>query len=74
MLGEFENRKTYRGKTLPFYKRYRQYYLSLDINFSKIKTNSKILKTIFNSLSYIKIPLPSLEFSNKKLKGHYIYF
>ncbi len=74
MLGEFENRKTYRGKTLPFYKRYRQYYLSLDINFSKIKTNSKILKTIFNSLSYIKIPLPALEFSNKKLKGHYIYF
>lgn len=74
MLGEFENRKTYRGKILPVYKRYRQYYLSLDINFSKIKTNSRPLKKIFDVLSYLKIPLPTLEFSNRKLKGYLFYF
>lgn len=74
MLGEFENRKTYRGKILPVYKRYRQYYLSLDINFSKIKTNSRPLKKIFDVLSYLKIPLPTLEFSNKKIKGYLFYF
>ena len=74
MLGEFENKKTYKGKILPFYKRYRQYYLSLDINLSKIKTNSRPLKKIFNVLSYLKIPLPTIEFSNKKLKGYLFYF
>ena len=74
MLGEFENKKTYKGKILPFYKRYRQYYLSLDINLSKIKTNSRPLKKIFNVLSYLKIPLPAIEFSNKKLKGYLFYF
>ena len=74
MLGEFENKKTYKGKILPFYKRYRQYYLSLDINLSKIKTNSRPLKKIFDVLSYIKIPLPTIEFSNKKLKGYLFYF
>ena len=74
MIGEFKNISNFNGKNIPEYIRFRQYYLSLDIDFSKIKTNSKILKTIFNSLSYIKIPLPALEFSNKKLKGHYIYF
>ncbi len=74
MLGEFENRKTYKGETLPFYKRYRQYYLSLDINLSKIKTNSRPLKKIFDVLSYLKIPLPTLEFSNRKLKGYLFYF
>ena len=74
MLGEFENRQTYKGETLPFYKRYRQYYLSLDINLSKIKTNSRPLKKIFDVLSYLKIPLPTLEFSNRKLKGYLFYF
>ena len=74
MLGEFENKKTYKGKILPFYKRYRQYYLSLGINLSKIKTNSRPLKKIFNVLSYLKIPLPTIEFSNKKLKGYLFYF
>ena len=74
MLGEFENRQTYKGETLPFYKRYRQYYFSLDINLSKIKTNSRPLKKIFDVLSYLKIPLPTLEFSNRKLKGYLFYF
>ena len=74
MLGEFENKKTYKGKILPFYKRYRQYYLSLDINLSKIKTISRPLKKIFDVLSYLKIPLPTLEFSNRKLKGYLFYF
>ena len=74
MLGEFENRQIYKGKILPFYKRYRQYYLSLDINLSKIKTNSRPLKKIFDVLSYIKIPLPTIEFSNKKIKGYLFYF
>ena len=74
MIGEFLNISTYNGKNIPYHERYRQYYLSLDIDFSKIKSKSKMLKKIFNALSYIKIPLPTIEISNKKIRGHYFYF
>ena len=74
MIGEFLNISTYNGKNIPYHERYRQYYLSLDIDFSKIKSKSKVLKKIFNALSYIKIPLPTIEISNKKIRGHYFYF
>tara|TARA_B100001057_G_scaffold501196_1_gene621817 strand:+ start:2467 stop:3363 length:897 start_codon:yes stop_codon:yes gene_type:complete len=74
MIGEFENRLSYRGVEIPNYKRYRQFYLSLDIDFSKIKTNSRFMSHVFNALSYIKIPLPTIEFSNKKVRGHLFYF
>ena len=74
MLGEFENKLSYRGVELPNYKRYRQFYLSLDIDFSKVKTNSRFISHVFNALSYIKIPLPTIEFSNKKVRGHLLYF
>ncbi len=33
MLGEFENKKYYKGQSLPDYKRYKQFYISLDIDF-----------------------------------------
>ena len=74
MLGEFENKLIYRGVELPNYKRYRQFYFSLDIDLSKIQSNSKFLKNVFNIISYIKIPMPTIELSNKKLKGHYLFF
>ena len=74
MLGEFENKLSYRGVVLPKYKRYRQFYLSLDIDLSKVKTNSRFMSHVFNALSYIKIPLPTIEFSNKKVREHLFYF
>jgi len=74
MLGEFENKTYYKGLALPEYKRYRQFYISLDINFSKIKTNSRVLKKVFKAISFIKIPLPTIEFSNKKVRGYFFYF
>jgi len=56
-------------------KRMRQYYLSLDIDLSRIRTNSNILKTIFDVFNVIKIPFPTLELNdNGRLKWHYIYF
>lgn len=55
--------------------RIRQYYFSLDIDLSKIQTNSHLLKTIFGVLNVIKVPAPTLEFnSNGKLMFHPIYF
>lgn len=55
--------------------RYRQFYLSLDVDLTKIKTKSKFLKTIFETINFIKIPAPTLSYSNKeKMKFHFIYF
>ncbi|MFL1011347.1 DUF2279 domain-containing protein [Flavisericum labens] len=45
--------------------RYRQFYLSFDVNLNKIKTNSKLLMTIFDVFNMIKIPFPALEISKK---------
>ena len=55
--------------------RYRQYYLSFDIDLSKINTRSAILKTIFSSLNFIKIPAPTVEFNTSgKPRFYWIYF
>lgn len=74
MLGEFENKAFYQGQSLTNYKRFRQFYISLDIDFSKIKTKSRVLKKVYKAISFIKIPLPTLEFSNKKVRGYFFYF
>ncbi len=55
--------------------RIRQYYLSLDVDLSRIKTNSHLLKTIFSVFNVIKIPFPTLELnSNGRVNMHYLYF
>ncbi|MDB9755155.1 YfiM family protein [Winogradskyella sp.] len=55
--------------------RTRQYYLSLDIDLSKIKTKSHVLKTIFDVLNVIKVPFPTVELNSiGRVKLHYIYF
>ncbi|HEV8272428.1 MAG TPA: DUF2279 domain-containing protein, partial [Chitinophagaceae bacterium] len=55
-------------------KRYRQWFLAPDVNFSKIKTNKKGVKVLLGFLDAFKFPTPSLELSNGKLKVHAIHF
>ncbi|WP_298498532.1 DUF2279 domain-containing protein [uncultured Algibacter sp.] len=55
-------------------QRYRQYYLSFDLNLNAINTNSKLLKSIFNVFNMIKIPLPTLEFNKKRAVFHLFYY
>jgi hypothetical protein len=63
------------GSNYPKDDRYRQYYLSLDIDLTKINTKSKFFKAIFNTLNFIKIPAPTLEYSSKeRLKFLFFYF
>jgi uncharacterized protein YfiM (DUF2279 family) len=54
--------------------RYRQYYLSLDIDLTRIQTKSYFIKTIAQLFSFIKIPAPTLEFSKKGMKAYPFYF
>lgn len=60
---------------LPESKRFRQFYLSLDVDLTKIETNSHFLKTILTVLNSIKIPAPTLEIKGSGgAKIHFIYF
>ncbi len=61
------------GNTVEF-ERYRQYYLSLDIDLTKIKTRSHFLKTLFETFSFIKIPAPALELNKYGVKFHSLYY
>jgi uncharacterized protein YfiM (DUF2279 family) len=55
-------------------KRYRQWYLSPDIDLTKIKTNKKGVKLALRLLNVVKIPMPALEFSNGSFKVKAIGF
>lgn len=58
----------------PDLKRYRQWYLAPDIDFTKIKTRKRGIKMALNILSIIKVPAPSLEYSRKGFKVNFIHF
>jgi len=62
------------GSVLPPIERYRSYYLALDIDFDKIKTNSKFLKSAFFFLNMIKFPLPTVEFNTLGEQNFYILY
>jgi len=55
--------------------RIRQYYISFDVNLTRIRTESNLLKTIFSIINVIKIPMPTIEFnSNNRVVFHLFYF
>ena len=60
---------------LPESKRIRQFYLSLDVDLTKIKTKSHLVKTILTVFNSIKIPAPTFEIRGSgEAKFHFIYF
>jgi len=55
--------------------RIRQFYLSLDVDLTKIETQSHTLKTLFSIFNTIKIPAPTFEINSLgKSKFHVLYF
>ncbi|WP_255512757.1 DUF2279 domain-containing protein [Flavobacterium sp. GT3R68] len=63
------------NSSLPNYDRYRQYYLSFDVDLTKIKTKSHVLKTLFSLFNTIKVPAPTVVYTqNNQLKWHFVYF
>jgi hypothetical protein len=56
-------------------ERSRRFYLSLDIDLTKIETKSCFLKTIFSVFNTLKIPAPTIEYSHHEgFRGHISYF
>ena len=73
MIGAKDNsilKKDENGNSI-YFNRYRQSYFSLDVDLTRIKTKSKILKSVFSCLNIIKIPFQNLELSELKLKFNY---
>ncbi len=56
------------------YHSYRQFYLSFDVDLTKIKTRSAFLRKVFYTVNLIHLPAPALEFNKNGLKVHPIYF
>lgn len=78
MLGAYENKWTDdNGHAYDYtnYPRVRRFYIAPDIDFTKIKTKSKLLRSVFFALNAVKFPAPTLELNSQgKLKGHWLYF
>ena len=78
MFGGFENKWTdAQGNPVTRYdiQRKRQFYLAPDIDFTKIKTNKKWLRTVFTFLNAFKCPAPALMLDSKgKFKAYAVYF
>lgn len=55
--------------------RFRQFYLAPDIDLTRIKTGSKLLRTVLFVLNGIKVPLPGMELrSNGRVLFHGLVF
>jgi hypothetical protein len=81
LLGGFSNtwqdESTGLAYTVPegTYPRYRQFYLSLDADLSRIPTNKRWLRLVLSTLNWIKIPAPTLEYNTRgKLVFHPVYW
>lgn len=60
---------------LPEKERTRQFYVSFDVDLTKIQTKNHFLKTLFSVFNTIKVPAPTLEFRELGgVKGHVLYF
>lgn len=65
MLGSNSNPSEYNGQVLPQANRVRQYYMSMDVDWTRIKTQSKGLRFVFKALNFIKLPFPALEYNQE---------
>ena len=75
MTGGSSNPTEVDGSSIPEFRRFRQYYLSLDIDVTKIKTSLPLLNGFFKVFGFIKIPAPAIEFnSGGKPKYYLLYF
>lgn len=79
MFGGFDNVARDKDGNIIFDRRdiprVRQFYVAPDIDFTKIRTKSKFLKTVFFALNAFKCPSPAIMINSKgKLKVYVIYF
>jgi hypothetical protein len=75
MTGAGSNPDSLNHQPIPHFDRYHQFYISMDVDLTRIPTRSKVLKAIFTVFSFIKIPFPAVEYNTLgQFKFHALYF
>jgi hypothetical protein len=75
MTGATGNPDNQGGLRAAEFERYRKFFLSVDIDLTRIRTRSSVLKGIFNILGFIKVPAPAIEFNTKgQFNFYFLYF
>lgn len=78
MFGGFDNSWEHQGEIIDINlstQRYRQFYISLDLDLDRINTNSKIIRTLLDIFNYIKVPFSAIEINTLgQVKFHLIHF
>jgi len=75
MISAFDNPKELKGKQIPNFERYRQFYFSFDTDLYRIDNASPFAKTVLTLNRTFKMPTPTLEWNKKdKLKFHCLYY
>jgi uncharacterized protein YfiM (DUF2279 family) len=72
MLGGFSNPIPYQDM-----KRYRQFYLTFDVNTLKMRGKHTFVNCLLTAVSFIKFPAPAVEFNtsnSQNIRLHWLYF
>lgn len=56
------------------YRPYRKLFVGIDFDLTAFKGRNKALNTLIFVVNMVRLPAPTLEFSNRKIKGHLFYF
>jgi hypothetical protein len=75
MVGARLNPTDVDATAVPSFPRYRQYYLGIDFDLSRIETKSKFVNGFFKLINILHLPAPSVEFNNGQgTKFYWLYF
>jgi len=75
MIGAITNPSEVNGETIPDFTRYNQYFLTFDIDLTRIETKSKALNMFLDVFGFVKIPFPTLEYNSKnEFEFYWLYF
>jgi hypothetical protein len=75
MTGATSNPDSLNHTVLSHSDRYRQFYLTLDVDLTRIPTRSKTLKALFTLFNFIKVPFPAIEYNSLgQFRFHPFYF
>lgn len=75
MTGAFSNTSVSGGYADQTFRRVRKFYLSADIDLTRIPVRSPWARGLFQLIGFIKIPAPAIEFrSDGAVKFHAVYF
>lgn len=75
MLGAYQNPSIVGDVVMPSMQRTRSFYLSADICYSKIHSQSDFLNQLFFVMDFIKCPAPALEINSRgQIIWHWVFF